>query len=184
LPLTLTQVFGQPGSPATLFPLFMNDAKGDDTNGGIDATWYYNETAAGSGELLWNISVPPNASDHTQNPGDNPFTGTTTSGLWIDAPNRRLFASLGSTTNLPDALSLMPGKQVRLLHVLTSDGILNWTNATIIENGVEYSDIGGTAKSIVPGDMNGSGDMDPVTGESRDAVNNGDLSDFRNLLRA
>jgi hypothetical protein len=53
LPLTLSPHNG----PA--FPQFMNDSGGDDTNGTTSTTWYYNETAAGSGVLLWNISNPP-----------------------------------------------------------------------------------------------------------------------------
>jgi hypothetical protein len=181
LPLTLTQVSGAPGSPATTFPQFLNGAGGDDTNGASTATWYYNETAAGSGNLLWNISDPPDPNNHTQISGDNPFTGAMTEGLWIDPDNRRLFAALGSADVLPDALPAKPGKQVRLLRVLSSDGILNWPNASIIENGVEYGD-SSKSLSIIPGDLNASGDMNPATGAFQDAVTNADITDFRRLL--
>jgi len=177
LPLTL----GPHNGPA--FPQYMNGSGGDDTNGTIGTTWYYNQTGSGVGDpLLWNISNPPDPADHTQNPGDNPFTLTETDGLEIDAFNRRLFASLGSTTNLPDALSAVPGKQVRLLHVVTSDGILSWTNAIVGENQIQYSGISGTRSSIIPGDMNASGNANPNTGAFTDPTTFADITEFQKAI--
>jgi hypothetical protein len=160
----------------------MEGTGGDDTNGTTSTTWYYNETAAASGVLLWNISDPANAADHTQNNGDNPFTLTVTDGLEVDAANRRLFASLGSTVGMTDALSGVPGKQIRLLHVATSDGVLSWNDAIIGENGVQYSGISGTANSLVGGDTNGNSYANPTTGAAVDAVNGADVPNFRLLL--
>jgi hypothetical protein len=154
LPLTLTPHNGPP------FIQFMRDAGAfDDANNGPHETWYYNETAPGSAYLVWNSTGY--RQDHEQIPGYNPFTGGVTEGLWIDAPNLRLFASLASWDDpRPDALTdetNFPGQQVRVLHVVTSDGILNWTDAIVAENGVEYTGISGSADSIVPGDMSANG---------------------------
>jgi hypothetical protein len=116
---------------------------GDNTNGSAQSTWYYNETASGSGTLLWNVTEPANADNHNQNPGSNPFTDTVTEGLNIDTVGKRLFAALGSTVGMTDALPGTPGKQVRLLHAFTSgaSGTMHWTNAAIAENGILYTGI-------------------------------------------
>jgi hypothetical protein len=180
LPLTLGQFAGP---PAAIFAgLDMEGTGGDDTNGTGGTTWYYNETTAASGVLLWNISDPVDANDHTQNNGDNPFTMSVTDGLEVDAANRRLFAALGSTVGMTDALSGVPGKQIPLLHVATSDGVLSWTDAIIGENGVQYSGISGSADSLVGGDTNGNGYRNATTGAIQDAVGGGDISSFRILL--
>lgn len=150
LPITLSAV----GSG---FVTSLESAHGDDTNGAANATWYYNETAAGSGVLLWNLSG--NANDHTQNIGANPFTGTNTAGLYISTANKLFFAALGSDINLPNP--------VPTLHAASSDGKLQWTNAIIGENGVQFTGISGSATSILVGDMNGDG-----------IVNNSDLVPF------
>src|SRR6478752_7640973 len=71
LSVELPLVLGPHNGPA--FPQFLRDSQGDDTNGPSTATWYYNETAAGSGILLWNITDPPDPTNHTQNTGANPF---------------------------------------------------------------------------------------------------------------
>ena len=175
LPFTL----GAHNGPA--FPQTMQGIGVDDTNGTTNTTWYYNETAAASGVLLWNITDPPNAADHTQNPGDNPFTLSETDGLEVDAANRRLFASLGSTVGLPDALSGVPGKQIRLMHVATTDGILNWNNAIVAENGVQYT-LSGSANSIIPMDLNASGNRNPTTGAFVNPITTADIPNFRRLL--
>jgi hypothetical protein len=140
------------------FTTFLNDAAGGDkTNGPANATWYYNETAAGSGTVIWNTTGNPTApANETQNTGNNPFTGTITEGLQIDSANKRLFAALGSSINLPDADAVAVGRQVATLHILTSDGQLNWSNAIVAENGTKHT-ITGKAGSVIRGDMNGSG---------------------------
>jgi hypothetical protein len=182
LPLSLTQVSGPGGSAAVIFPQSLGDAAGDDTNGGAQATWYYNETADASGSLLWNITDPAAPLDHTQNVGLNPFTGLNAEGLVIDTAGKRVFAALGSTIALPDALSALAGKQVRIARVFSTDGVMNWTNAIIGENGVQYTGISGSQLSIAPGDTNGSGTMNPTTGAVFDPTNNADITDFRTLL--
>lgn len=154
LPMTLSAV----GSG---FVTSLQSAHGDDTNGAANATWYYNETSAGSGVLLWNITDPPNPNDHTQNPGANPFTGTNTEGLYIDTANRLFFAALGSSVNMPNP--------VPTLHVASADGKLQWTNAIVGENGVQYTGISGMATSIIVGDMNGDGSVNAA----------GDLAPFQ-----
>jgi hypothetical protein len=127
------------------FTTFMNSGA-DVTNGPANSTWYYNETSAGSGNLVWNTQGT--AANETQNTGNNPFTGTITSGLQVDAANKRLFASLGSNTNLTSP--------VPTLHITTSDGVLSWTNAILAENGAQIT-VSGTKGSIIRGDMNGNG---------------------------
>jgi len=141
------------------FTTFLKDSAGDATNGAAGQTWYYNETAAGSGVGLWNTSDPFNAADTAQNVGFNPFTSTEMEGLTIDTVNKRLFAALGSTVNRTplDADGATAGTQVNVLHVTTSDGLLSWTNAIVGENGVQYSGISGSRGSVIKGDMNGSG---------------------------
>lgn len=143
LPMTLSAI----GSG---FVASLESAHGDDTNGTANSTWYYNETAAGSGVLLWNITDPPDPNDHTQNPGFNPFTGTITEGLYIDAANRLFFTALGSTVNLPNP--------VPTLHVASSDGKLQWFDGVVGEI-ANYTGINGTATSILVGDMNGDGSI-------------------------
>lgn len=140
------------------FTTYLKDAAGGDkTNGPASATWYYNETAAGSGTVIWNTTGNlANPANETQNTGNNPFTGTVTEGLQIDSANKRLFAALGSSINLPDANAVAAGKQVATLHILTSDGQLNWTNAIVAENGTSHT-ITGKAGSVLRGDMNGTG---------------------------
>lgn len=140
------------------FTTFLNNAAGGDkTNGAANSTWYYNETAAGSGTVIWNTTGnPTNAANETQNTGNNPFTGTITEGLQIDTAGKRLFAALGSSINLPDADAVAAGKQVATLHILTSDGQLSWTNAIVAENGTNNT-ITGKVGSVVRGDMNGNG---------------------------
>jgi hypothetical protein len=125
-------------------------------NGAANATWYYNETAGGSGTLVWNTQQ--NAGDIEQNPGANPFTGTETEGLVVNG--LEIFASLGSDVNLPSPIPT--------LHIAGSDGILNWgTNAGVgagivaVGNGAGGStvfNLSGTYSSIrETGDMNGDG---------------------------
>lgn len=183
------------------FAQFMNNAQGIDTNGAATATWYYNETASGSGTLLWNTTGV--ATNHTQNTGANPFCpagpgcpaiGTNTSGLYIDSAGKKVFAALGSAANLPDAFppyllggvpqDPQPGTQVRMLRVLTSDGILSWNqySATIVENSVPYSPINGSADSIITGDMNANGNMNPTTGAFQDPTTFADIPDFQLIL--
>jgi hypothetical protein len=119
---------------------------GDATNGFANGTWYYNETAPGSGVLVWNIHG--DAANESQNTGNNPFTGTITSGLQLDTANKRLFASLGSTTDLTSP--------VPTLHITSTDGTFTWTNAILTENSVQYL-VSGHKSSVRVGDMNGDG---------------------------
>jgi hypothetical protein len=133
----------------------LRDSGGDATNGAVGQTWYYNESAAGSGTLVWNTQQL--ASDTEQNVGNNPFTGTETEGLTIDTAMRRLFAALGSDVNMPDVDAVLAGKQVATLHIASGDGILNWSNAIVAENGTNNLLTGSRNSIRVRGDMNGSG---------------------------
>lgn len=148
LPLALTPV-----TPSFVTSLY--DSGGDATNGTATTTWYYNETAAGSGNLLWNITDPANAANTTQNVGLNPFNSTEMEGLNIDTVAKRIFAALGSTVNLPDADGTTAGKQVNTIHISSSDGRFTWTDAIVGENGVQY-ELSGSTTSIIRGDMNGN----------------------------
>jgi hypothetical protein len=125
LPMTLSAI--SPGFSVALRP------GSDLLNAGPNQTWYYNETSAGSGILLWNTSDPPNPNDHLQNVGLNPFTMTVTEGL----------------VNLPNP--------VPTLHIASADGKIQWLNAIVAEDGVQYGNISGMATSILLGDMNGNG---------------------------
>jgi hypothetical protein len=71
------------------------------------------------------------------------------------------------------------------MRITTSDGVLNWTNAIVGENGVQYSGISGSAQSRSPGDTGGNSDMIQTganAGNFSDPVNNADVNDFRTLL--
>ena len=157
LPFILSPVDGANG-----FTVSVQGNGGDSTNGAAGNTWYYNETSAGSGTLVWNTQQ--NSSDEEQNLGNNPFTGTATEGLWIDPVNPQLFAALGSDINLP-----IP---VPTLHIATTDGDLSWTNALVSEGGPATS-LTGSISSVLLGDMDGDGDYDRTdVNVMRDAVNN------------
>jgi hypothetical protein len=137
-------------------------------------TWYYNETAAGSGVLLWNTQQL--AGDQEQNLGFNPFTDPAnqqTEGLWLDTANDRLFAALGSDKNMPDGDGGVAGTQIRTLHIASNDGILNWTNLRVAEMGASDF-LTGFKSSIRKGDMNGVG--------GGSGVNFGDLAGFGQIL--
>ena len=121
----------------------------DLVNAGPNQTWYYNETSGGSGILLWNTSDPPNPGDHTQNVGLNPFTMTVTDGLVVNTVAGNIFASLGSAVNLPNP--------VPTLHIASADGNLEWIDAIVGEDGVQFEGLSGMATSIILGDMNGNG---------------------------
>ena len=56
---------------------------------------------------------------------------------------------------------------VKTIHVASNDGVLNWTNLLIAENGSLAATLSGKYSSILKGDMNGNG-----------AVNFGDLAGF------
>ena len=157
LPFILSPVDGANG-----FTVSVQGNGGDNTNGTAGNTWYYNETSAGSGTLVWNTQQ--NAGDEEQNLGNNPFTGTATEGLWIDPGNPQLFAALGSDINLP-----VP---VATLHIASTDGDLSWTNALVSEGGPATS-LTGSASSVLVGDMDGDGDYDRTdVNVMRDAINN------------
>jgi hypothetical protein len=149
------QLAGYAATPLTAGLPFLRDSGGDATNGAVGNTWYYNETAAGSGVLLWNTQQI--ASNQTQNVGANPFTGNQTEGLWIDTATRRLFAALGSDINMPDVDGTLAGRQIATLHIATSDGILSWTNAVLAESGVTTTVSGSLGSIVARGDMNGNG---------------------------
>ena len=103
-------------------------AGASDANGLANETWYYNETAAGSGVLLWNTQQL--AGDQEQNLGFNPYTNPVnqqTEGLWLDTANERLFAALGSDKNMPDGDTGVAGLQIKTLHIASNDGVLNWS---------------------------------------------------------
>jgi hypothetical protein len=172
-------------------------AGGDDTNNGTADPWYYNEQTDASGILVWNITDPADPLDHEQNNGLNPFTGLVTDGLEVDSANKRVFMSLGSTVDMVDALTdeaMFPGKQIRIAHIVTSDGILSWANAKVSEgpigSAVEYTGISGSASSIVPGDMNANGNRNQGSAGSLTYVTTGaslnptTLSDLGGFLQA
>ena len=157
LPFILSPVDASNG-----FAVSLQGTGGDNTNGTAGNTWYYNETSAGSGTLVWNTQQ--NASDEEQNLGNNPFTGTPTEGLWIDPNNPQLFAALGSDINLP--------APVPTLHIASTDGDLSWTNALVSEGGPPTS-LTGSASSVLVGDMDGDADYDRTdVNVMRDAINN------------
>ncbi len=132
-----------------------------DNNGTGAQTWYYNVDTNGTTKL-WNTQN--DSADIEQNPGDNPYTAPTrTEGLWLDTANSRLFASLGSDINMP--------QPVKMLHIASNDGILNWSGVEISENGALAATLTGFYSSILKGDMNGNG-----------AVNFGDLAGFGQWL--
>ncbi|MDC0934713.1 hypothetical protein OAS39_00400 [Pirellulales bacterium] len=138
-----------PADSANGFIPTLLDSGVDVTNGGQGNTWYYNESSDGSGVLVMNTQL--DAANEEQNVGSNPFTGTGTEGLWIDAANLQVFAALGSDINLP-----VP---VPVLHIASSDGVLSWTNAILTEAGSAFVDAG-SATSVVLGDMNGDKNYD------------------------
>jgi hypothetical protein len=141
------------------FATFVN-AGADKTNAAANGSWYFNESAAGSGTLLWNTQQ--SAADEEQNPGNNPFTGTVTEGLQVDTTGKTVFAALGSDINLPDP--------VPTLHIASSDGVLNWSNAVLAENGAQVTRTG-SMSSVVAADLNGDG-----------LTNFGDLTPFVSAL--
>jgi hypothetical protein len=141
LPIQLTSL--SPGFSVALRP------GSDLVNAGTNQTWYYNETAGGSGILLWNTSFPADPNDHTQNVGFNPFTMTVTEGLVVNTVAGNIFASLGSAPNLPNP--------VPTLHIASADGKLEWIDAIVAEDGVQFNNIDGMVSSVTPGDMNGNG---------------------------
>jgi hypothetical protein len=134
--------------------------------GAATDTWYYNETTAGSGVPLWNITggtgVPLDLNNLSQNVGANPFCagpggacgvdassapGYQTEGLYTDGAN--LYAALGSTVfNNTDA--------VNTLQIVTNDGggILH-LGASSIGQGSLFAI---PAKNYyIPGDFDGDG---------------------------
>jgi hypothetical protein len=117
-------------------------------NNGND-TWYYNETSGGSGTILWNISDPPSVADVTQNPGANPFTAGTTSGLYVASPN--VFASLGST------IIAAATPSVNVLQIVTQGrgGILHMGAGVIAQAGTQF--VIPAQDFYVPGDFDGDG---------------------------
>jgi hypothetical protein len=132
-------------------------AGASDANGAANETWYYNETAASSGILLWNTQQL--AGDQEQNLGFNPFTDPVnqqTEGLWLDRTNEQLFAALGSDSNMPDGDGGVAGTQIRTLHIASNDGVLSWNNLRVAEMGTSDF-LTGSLSSIVKGDMNGDG---------------------------
>jgi hypothetical protein len=177
IPLILT--------PHTTTPAFTTFTKpvagGDDTNNGAANSWYYNQQGPGGADpLVWNITDPADPLDEEQNNGLNPFTGLVEDGLSVDTVNKRVFMALGSTVNLVDALTNeanYPGKQIRVAHIVTSDGILSWANAKVSEgpigSAVEYTGISGSASSIVPGDMNANGNRNQGSAGSLTYVTTG-----------
>jgi hypothetical protein len=181
LPITLAPHVSTPVFNSTLA-----GAGGDDTNGTTTTTWYYNQTGPGGADpILWNTTDPPVATDHTQTVGANPFAGgADAEGLVIDTVGETIFAALGSTVSLPDALGSLPGKQVRLMHIFTTDGILSWSNAIIGENGVQYSGISGSSSSILPGDMDANGNFVATTGAAQNPTTNADIPGFLQALGA
>jgi hypothetical protein len=179
LPLTLTAHTSSP-----VFTAFLNDPNVDNTNGAVTDTWYYNQNLALTA-IQWNTTdSPANPADETQNVGLNPFTATETEGLYVDTATRSVFAALGSTVGLADDLSGVAGRQVRLLHILTSDGNLSWSNAIIGEDGVQYSGISGSASSIEPGDFNANGNANATSGAFQDPTTLADISGFTAALGA
>jgi hypothetical protein len=65
-----------------------------------------------------------------------------------------LFAALGSDVNMP--------QPVNTLHIASNDGVLNWSNLLIAEDGVSGGGAGGVSltgsfSSIKKADMNGDG---------------------------
>jgi hypothetical protein len=141
----------------TNFTPFLRDSGGDATNGAVGQTWYYNETAAGSGTLVWNTQQ--DAADTEQDFGNNPFTGTETEGLTIDTVARTLFAALGSDVNLPDIDGVTAGTQVATLHIASGDGILNWTDLIVAESSAQTLLTGSRNSIRARGDMNGNGTL-------------------------
>jgi PEP-CTERM motif len=132
-------------------PTGIVDGDADNTNGAAGDTWYYNETAAGSGTILWNTTdAPVDASNENQNTGNNPFTASITEGLYTSGSD--LFAALGSTI-FPD-----PTASVNTLHIVTSGrgGILNMGDSIVAQNGAQ-GDVISAASFYVPGDFSGDG---------------------------
>ncbi len=127
-----------------------------DNNGTAAQTWYYNVDTNGTTKL-WNSQN--DMANLTQNNGNNPFSASITDGLWLDTAGNRLFAALGSDVNMPSP--------VKTLHIASNDGVLNWTDLLVAENGALQSTLTGKYSSILKGDMNGNG-----------SVNFGDLAGF------
>jgi hypothetical protein len=70
----------------------------------------------------------------------------------------RLFAALGSDTNMPDVDGGLAGRQIATLHIASSDGIFSWTDAVLAESGVNTL-VSGSRNSIRLADMNGDGNV-------------------------
>jgi hypothetical protein len=135
-------------------PMSIIDNAAIDTNtsnaGAANDSWYYNETAAGSGTILWNISDPAVVANTTQNVGANPFMGNTaTEGLFTSGPN--LFAALGSTIIASGTTS------VNTLQIVTQGGggFLRMGAGRIGQAGVQH--VIPTKDFYVPADWNGDG---------------------------
>jgi hypothetical protein len=128
--------------------------------GAANDTWYYNETTAGSGTILWNTSDPPNVADLTQNVGDSPFIAgpDATEGLVTGGVNA--FAALGSTI-------INTASGVNTLQVVTqgAGGILRMSAGIVGQKNV--GDTNATNYAIaakdfyVPGDYDGNGIVGP-----------------------
>lgn len=117
----------------------------DNTNGGANDTWYYNETSAGSGTLLWNTTAA-NAADETQNP--NPFVAGTF-GLQVSGDTAS--AGLGSTIFAAGTTN------INVMQIVTSGGggILSMSTGNLAQNGGNNNI---AAKNFyVPGDFTGDG---------------------------
>jgi hypothetical protein len=141
-----------PGSSAQ--PMSIVDNAAIDTNssnpGALNDTWYFNETTAGSGTILWNTTDPPNVADLAQNVGENPFMGgASTEGLFTSGTN--LFAALGSTVISAGTTS------VNTLQIVTQGrgGILTMGAGVVAQNEVQFAVA--PQSFYVPGDFDGDG---------------------------
>lgn len=130
-------------------------------------TWYYNETAANSGTILWNTTDPAVVGDLTQNVGTNPFcpgagcpadfnpaaAGHQTEGLYSSGAN--LFAALGSTI-IPAGTA-----SVNTLQIVTQGGggVLRLGNGVVGQAGGLFAIP--TKDFYVPGDFDGNGTVGP-----------------------
>jgi hypothetical protein len=129
-----------------------------DTNssnpGAANDTWYYNETSAGSGDILWNISDPAMVTDTEQNVGFNPYTTSNTEGLYTDATH--VFAALGSDIIASGATS------VDTLQIVTQGGggILRLDPSIVGQDGVQSAIA--TQDFYVTGDFDGTGEVGPT----------------------
>jgi len=116
----------------------------------VNDSWYYNQVSAANTAPLWNITdTPVDINNFTQNNGANPFTASTTDGLYVDGAN--LFAALGSTIMNAGTTS------VNTLQIVTNKGagILRMGAAKIGQAGVQTSIA--TKDYYVPADWNGDG---------------------------